>query len=243
MKIKLTKKQIKDVVIITPLVGVLVWVVFFMNEDSSSNTSKQTTTRTVKKQTNLGKKNTNIMNNFANTPKRFSNAPNYEEAMMAAKIIKEAIDQKEAEHFIHLKISERNLELKSRIAKLEAEIAESNAKALLANTTILSAKNEGSVSSTTFANTNSGQNFSQNQVSYDENGNIKTGSVNRIRIMGWSDINNISVSLNDEVHAANLRKNQVIFGRYSVKRIDGELSCLSLYDERLKKNIPNVCYN
>lgn len=233
-------KNIKNIVVLVPLIGVLGWLLMPSDEGNSENL--------------LGKSSVTApepaQNQYANVPDRFNAAPDYNEGVMAAKILKQASDPDEALSFVPLKVSERVLKLQVSIAEKRAKIAKSNLTTVTSDTKAGKIEGTGNVTqSFSYANEYpSGDNeHNQSNSSISGDGNYLDSQIRKqsdaIRIVGWSSTGNITASLNGKEFAPRIRVNQVLWGRYMIKAIDPELKCLTLTDERVGKPIPDVCYN
>ena len=241
---KINVKQIKNVAFLAVLIGLLAYMLIDNEEEITSSNANQVV--------NVGIAKAEVKRDFANTPKRFNSAPTYSQGHEAAKIIHQAIDPKEAQHFVYLNISERNLILKASIAKLEAEIAENNQKKARAEKGISTLTEDNSVTSNFGMNDETPVSMGDSIVSYNSQGEaLNTNqSANAIRLVGWSSKDKITASLrvgfgdkSNLEFAENIRIKQVLWGRYQIEGIDEQLKCINIYDAKVKKIIPNVCYN
>jgi hypothetical protein len=241
---KLNGKSIKNILVLLALSSLLVYVI--IDTDGGNDAP------TIEKAVNVGIAKAKVKNQFANTPKRFNSAPKYSEGHEAAKIIHQAIDPKEANHFIYLKVSERNLKLQSTIAALEADIAIKNAEKAKAEKQISNLSDKNIVTSSFSMNNEVPASMGDGIVSYNEQGQAinSNKNVNSIRIIGWSSKDKITASLkmsygneNTTEFAENIRIKQVLWGRYKIEGIDENLKCINIYDAKNNKALPNVCYN
>mgnify|MGYP000361110393 CR=1 FL=1 len=239
---KSTKKvsNTKNYIILAAMGGLITWMLLPEdNEDSYTPVTKTISkTEEVKEQS------------YANVPERFNSAPSYNALVMQLKINQQAIDMGEAEHFTKLKVSARNLKLKKDIAESQAVIAQKNLEAKKANNAATKI-GSGQDYTSTYNEENeypllSEPNNSPSIPNPDGSINIETQNQNRpdyITIVGWSVDGSITASINDKYYADDIQEGQVLWGRYRVKEIKTPLKCLKLKDDRVGKDIPDVCYN
>ncbi len=234
-KFQITKQHITFAGLLVVLAG----VALMPGEDEPEFKSQAT------KKTSIGKQDVDNQTQFANVPKRFNSAPNYDDAVMASKIIKQAIDGEEAKHFVHLKVSERNLRLQSKVAELEAKLSKQNLEKAKADSEIARINSNDVHSDGSFVQ-HGELPETTSIVAYDEQGQLINTQGEKdfdaIRIVGWSN-DEISASINDEEYASNIRENQVLWGRYRVEQIDPSLECVSFYDAKNHTSIPDVCFH
>lgn len=239
---KSTKKvnNTKNYIILTSMVGFIAWMLLPEDNEDNYTPAPKTISKTeeVKEQS------------YANVPERFNSAPSYNALVMQVKINQQAIDIGEAEQFTALKLSSRNLKLKKDIAESQSIIAQKNLEAKKANNAATKI-GSGLDYTVSYNEENEYPLLSEpnNAVSIpnpDGSINLDTQSQNRtdfITIVGWSVDGSITASINDKYYADDIQEGQVLWGRYRVNKIKTSLKCLQLKDDRVGKDIPDVCYN
>jgi len=232
---KKKKTPIVQIFMVVVISAVIIWVVsdFFI-----SDVTEVEQLQVSQKQTKQ-----NVSTEDKSSVAAMNSAPDYEDILMAATIYKQAINQKEAKHFILLKMSERNVALSAKIIKTQREMAEDSFKLAEFRKRKDDLSHDPETSSESTSEFISNNEYPASILSTDQiQGAVDETKVGVIQVKGWSSSGRITMT-NDGKYANNIRLSQVLWGRYLVKDINAELKCVNLFDEKTSNKIPMICFN